>query len=50
LVAELLKFPIGKYDDQVDVLSLLGRILNRMTSGPRPAPEKERMLGINDIT
>ena len=27
LVRELLQFPTGKFDDQVDVLSLFGRML-----------------------
>lgn len=41
LVAELLSFPNGKHDDQVDVLSLFGRMLNTMRpesrrSGPMP--------------
>jgi predicted phage terminase large subunit-like protein len=40
LVSELLRFPTGRHDDQVDVLSLFGRILDRMASGSRPrAPE-----------
>lgn len=30
LMAELLSFPAGKYDDQVDVLSLFGRMLDQM--------------------
>ena len=30
LVAELLSFPAGKHDDQVDVLSLFGRMLDQM--------------------
>jgi len=50
LVTEMLKFPTGKYDDQVDVLSLFGRILNRMQAGSRPEPpEEERILTLADI-
>ena len=40
LVAEMLAFPAGKHDDQVDVLGLFGRMLNDMRparTAPRPA-------------
>jgi phage terminase large subunit-like protein len=30
LEAELLTFPAGKHDDQVDALSLFGRLLDQM--------------------
>jgi predicted phage terminase large subunit-like protein len=33
---ELLRFPSGKHDDQVDVLSLFGRILDSMVAGSVP--------------
>ncbi len=33
LIAELLTFPTGVNDDQVDVLSLFGRMLDRMSKG-----------------
>ena len=39
LVDELLKFPNGRNDDQVDVLSLFGRMLTGMLSGK--VPEKK---------
>ncbi len=32
LIHELMRFPVGKYDDQVDVLSLFGRMLGEMRS------------------
>ncbi|MCH7499174.1 MAG: phage terminase large subunit [Nitrospinae bacterium] len=32
LIHELMRFPVGKYDDQVDVLSLFGRMLGEMAS------------------
>jgi predicted phage terminase large subunit-like protein len=35
LVQELLRFPAGKWDDQVDVLALFGRMLDTMMSGKR---------------
>ena len=34
--AELLSFPAGKYDDQVDALGLIGQLLDRMLLGEKP--------------
>jgi predicted phage terminase large subunit-like protein len=43
LISELMAFPAGKNDDQVDVLSLFGRMLARMSKGQVPeTPEKPR--------
>ncbi|MEL6288546.1 MAG: phage terminase large subunit, partial [Pseudomonadota bacterium] len=39
LMAELLAFPAGKNDDQVDVLGLLGRLVDDMTGGRLPKKE-----------
>jgi hypothetical protein len=36
--AELLSFPTGKHDDQVDALGLIGQVLDRMTAGEVPKP------------
>jgi predicted phage terminase large subunit-like protein len=36
LRAELLGFPAGKHDDQVDALGLVGQLLDRMQPGVRP--------------
>jgi hypothetical protein len=36
LRSELLGFPAGKYDDQVDALGLIGQLLDRITAGQRP--------------
>jgi predicted phage terminase large subunit-like protein len=38
--AELLTFPAGKHDDQVDALGLVGQLLDRMVSGRAPRHEK----------
>lgn len=39
-MAELLVFPAGKHDDQVDAIGLIGRMLDTMTTGRAPkAPE-----------
>lgn len=41
LRSELLAFPAGKHDDQVDALGLVGQLLNKMSLGVHPAkPEK----------
>jgi predicted phage terminase large subunit-like protein len=41
--SELLSFPAGKHDDQVDMLGLLGQLLDKMTTGrvPKSAEAKE---------
>jgi predicted phage terminase large subunit-like protein len=38
LRSELLSFPAGKYDDQVDALGLIGQLLDVMVTGTRPRP------------
>ena len=46
---ELLTFPAGEHDDQVDALGLIGQVLDRMTPGIAPRePEKSR--GANEMT
>jgi hypothetical protein len=37
LVAEMMSFPVGVHDDQVDALGLIGQILDRMTETKPPA-------------
>jgi predicted phage terminase large subunit-like protein len=53
LVTEMLQFPVGKNDDQVDVLSMVGRMLNDMARGSVPAePEKPKFIQdatLNDL-
>jgi len=42
LRSELLSFPAGKHDDQVDALGLVGQLLDQMLKGqPIPKPEKK---------
>lgn len=36
-VSELLTFPAGKHDDQVDAIGLIGRMLDQMVSGRAPS-------------
>jgi hypothetical protein len=39
--SELLSFPAGKHDDQVDAIGLVGQLLDIMVSGDKPiVPEK----------
>ena len=33
---ELLSFPAGKHDDQVDALGLIGQLLDQMVPGQKP--------------
>jgi predicted phage terminase large subunit-like protein len=41
--SELLSFPAGKHDDQVDALGLVGQLMARMSAGQKPAePEKPK--------
>jgi predicted phage terminase large subunit-like protein len=39
---ELLTFPAGKHDDQVDAIGLIGQLLDRMVAGHKPEPRKQR--------
>ncbi|HUS97543.1 MAG TPA: phage terminase large subunit, partial [Hyphomicrobiaceae bacterium] len=36
LMAELLSFPAGRHDDQVDTLGMIGRMLDTMVGGRKP--------------
>jgi hypothetical protein len=47
--AELLSFPGGKHDDQVDALGLIGQVLDRMTAGKVP-PKPEKIRCANEMT
>jgi len=40
LRSELLSFPAGKHDDQVDALGLVGQLLSRMIDGDKPRADK----------
>lgn len=39
--AELLRFPAGVHDDQVDALGLIGQLLDRVRPGVAPKPKQE---------
>ena len=47
LISELMKFPLGKNDDQVDVMSLFGRMISGMV-GAKPPKEPRQEPDIND--
>jgi predicted phage terminase large subunit-like protein len=48
---ELLAFPAGKHDDQVDALSLVGQFLDRMIPGRKPPPaDPPPIVGIQGLT
>jgi predicted phage terminase large subunit-like protein len=49
LVSELLRFPAGKNDDQVDMLSLFGRMLDSLMPGQVPK-DAEPMRGMYEMT
>jgi hypothetical protein len=38
LRSELLSFPAGLHDDQVDALGLVGQLLDRINAGRQPQP------------
>ena len=48
-VAELLAFPAGKHDDQVDPFSLLGRMLGEMISGTVPKVETDEPVALAPV-
>lgn len=51
LRSELLSFPAGAHDDQVDALGLVGQLLDRMAHGTRQPDKKPRPLaGIEAVT
>ena len=41
-VSELLRFPAGVHDDQVDAIGLVGQLLDKMSAGVRPAGQEAR--------
>jgi hypothetical protein len=42
--SELLGFPAGKHDDQVDALGLIGQLLDQMLPGQKPKPPQKPKL------
>lgn len=48
--SELLTFPAGKHDDQVDALGLVGQLLDAMITRKPKSDPHERMRGTNKMT
>ena len=48
--AELLSFPAGKHDDQIDPLGLIGQMLDHIVPGEAPPAKPEPPRFIQDIT
>jgi predicted phage terminase large subunit-like protein len=48
LISEMMSFPVGVHDDQVDALGLAGQLMDRMSTGPKPK-QAERKLEIGAI-
>lgn len=42
LVSEMMSFPVGVHDDQVDALGLVGQLMDRMDMGSKPKGETDR--------
>jgi predicted phage terminase large subunit-like protein len=47
--AELLSFPAGRHDDQVDALGLVGQLLDRMLTPPRSRPHDKPLRDRWDV-
>jgi predicted phage terminase large subunit-like protein len=39
--SELLSFPAGKHDDQVDAIGLIGQLLDKIIAGSKPRPNEK---------
>lgn len=44
LVSEMMSFPVGVHDDQVDALGLVGQLIDKMSSGNKPKAEKPKPI------
>ena len=44
LISEMMSFPVGVHDDQVDALGLIGQLIDKMSGGSRPKPPAAKPL------
>lgn len=42
LISEMMSFPVGVHDDQVDALGLIGQLIDKMSAGNKPKPERAK--------
>jgi predicted phage terminase large subunit-like protein len=47
---ELLRFPAGRYDDQADAFSLIGRMLDEMVPGSKAPPQPQPLNAATVVT
>lgn len=47
--SELMSFPVGVHDDQVDAIGLVGQLLDRMTMAPTPKAERPRQSKLPQV-
>jgi hypothetical protein len=48
-LSELLNFPAGKHDDQVDALGLIGQVLDQINKGTAPPKTDQEIRFINGL-
>lgn len=44
LINEMMSFPVGVHDDQVDALGLIGQLIDRMSNGNKPKAEQPKPI------
>jgi len=44
LISEMMSFPVGVHDDQVDALGLVGQLMDRMSAGSKPKPDRPKPI------
>jgi len=44
LITEMMSFPVGVHDDQVDMLGLIGQLIDKMSSGNKPKGPKPKPI------
>lgn len=48
LINEMMSFPVGVHDDQVDALGLVGQLIDKMSYGTKPAQDKPERPVVGD--